>query len=84
MASTAITSAYCAAKHALKGFNDSHWFLYHALKKRGFRERAKRLRRALWQSIERSGLREYYDPFTGEGHGAREFTWSGLLVDKLD
>jgi hypothetical protein len=39
------------------------------------------LRRALESLIERSGFREYYDPFTGEGHGAREFTWSGLLID---
>jgi glycogen debranching enzyme len=61
-----------------------NWFLYHALRKRGLRDRAQRLRRALWQAIEKSGFREYYDPFTGEGHGAREFTWSGLLVDMLD
>jgi glycogen debranching enzyme len=58
-----------------------NWFLYHALKKRGFHERAERLRRSLRQLVERSGFREYYDPFTGEGHGAREFTWSGLLID---
>jgi hypothetical protein len=31
--------------------------------------------------MERSGFREYYDPLTGEGHGAREFTWTGLLLD---
>jgi hypothetical protein len=31
--------------------------------------------------VARSGFREYYDPCTGEGFGAREFTWSGLLVD---
>jgi glycogen debranching enzyme len=60
-----------------------NWFLYHALKKRGFAKRAERLRRALRQAIEKSGFREYYDPFTGEGHGAREFTWSGLLIDML-
>lgn len=60
-----------------------NWFLHHALKKRGFRERAELLRRALRQAIERSGFREYYDPFTGKGHGARDFTWSGLLVDMM-
>jgi glycogen debranching enzyme len=60
-----------------------NWFLYHALRKRGFEERAARLRRSLWQAIEKSGFREYYDPFTGEGLGAREFTWSGLLLDML-
>ena len=60
-----------------------NWFLYHALRKRGFERRAARLRRSLWQAIEQSGFREYYDPFTGEGLGAREFTWSGLLLDML-
>jgi glycogen debranching enzyme len=58
-----------------------NWFLYHALKKRGFAERAERLRRSLLSLVEKSGFREYYDPVSGEGHGAREFTWSGLLVD---
>lgn len=58
-----------------------NWFLYHALRKRGAGERAARLQRALRQAIEKSGFREYYDPFTGEGRGAREFTWSGLIVD---
>jgi glycogen debranching enzyme len=59
----------------------TNWFLYHALHKRGFEERAERLRRSLMELVEKSGFREYYDPRTGEGHGAREFTWSGLLVD---
>jgi glycogen debranching enzyme len=58
-----------------------NWFLYHALKNRGFRQQAARLREALWRAVERSGFREYYDPFTGDGHGARDFTWSGLLID---
>jgi glycogen debranching enzyme len=58
-----------------------NWFLYHALRKRGFAERAGRLRRSLSALVQKSGFREYYDPARGEGHGAREFTWSGLLVD---
>jgi glycogen debranching enzyme len=58
-----------------------NWFLYHALGKRGFAERAGRLRRSLEAMVQKSGFREYYDPASGAGHGAREFTWSGLLVD---
>lgn len=60
-----------------------NWFLYHTLRKRGLEARAERLRRALWQAVETSGFREYYDPFTGEGHGAHDFTWSALLIDML-
>lgn len=58
-----------------------NWFLYHALRKRGFAAHAATLRRALGELVEKSGFREYYDPFTGAGRGAREFTWSGLLLD---
>jgi hypothetical protein len=29
----------------------------------------------------RDGLREYYDPLTGRGLGARDFGWSTLLLD---
>jgi glycogen debranching enzyme len=58
-----------------------NWFLFHAFKRRGFLSPAQTLHRALWELVDTSGFREYYDPCTGEGHGARGFTWSGLLVD---
>ncbi len=60
----------------------TNWFLYHALKKRGASAHAARLRRSLSSLVSRSGFREYYDPVSGEGHGAEEFTWSTLLVDR--
>jgi glycogen debranching enzyme len=60
-----------------------NWFLYRALRRRGFGRRAERLRLALRRGVERSGFREYYDPFTGQGYGARDFTWSGLLTEML-
>jgi glycogen debranching enzyme len=58
-----------------------NWFLFHALKKRGFVEQAELLRRSLSVLIDKSGFREYYNPATGAGYGAQEFTWSGLLLD---
>jgi glycogen debranching enzyme len=61
-----------------------NWFLYHALRKRGFDGHAKRLRESLSQAVRKSGFREYYDPVDGTGHGAEDFTWSGLLVDMLE
>jgi glycogen debranching enzyme len=59
----------------------TNWFLFHALRRRGFVAQADRLRDALATAVERSGFREHYDPFTGAGRGARDFTWSGLLLD---
>jgi len=58
-----------------------NWFLHRALKSRGLAEPAARLRDSLAGLVARSGFREYYDPFTGEGYGARDFTWAGLLID---
>jgi glycogen debranching enzyme len=59
----------------------NNWFLYRALSGRGDAARAERLRDSLWRAVEKSGFREYYDPFTGKGHGAKNFTWPGLLLD---
>ena len=58
-----------------------NWFLYHAFSRRGYRTEASRLRAALEVAVAKNGFREYYDPFTGAGYGARDFTWSGLLLD---
>jgi hypothetical protein len=32
----------------------------------------------------REGLREYYDPYTGGGMGARDFAWSALALELAD
>lgn len=58
-----------------------NWFLFTCLRKRGFDKEAEMLYRCTRQLIEKSGFREYYNPFTGEGYGAQNFTWSGLIVD---
>ncbi len=33
--------------------------------------------------VEQSGFREYYDPLTGEGHGAFDFSWTAVALDML-
>jgi glycogen debranching enzyme len=58
-----------------------NWLLYRALRARRREEEAERLRAGLWRAVQASGFREYYNPYTGEGYGARDFTWSGLLLD---
>ena len=47
---------------------------------------ATRTRPGTWPSgvigaVEREGLREYYDPRTGAGLGARDFAWSALIAE---
>jgi glycogen debranching enzyme len=58
-----------------------NWLLYKCLRAKGFGREADALRRSVQELIGRSGFREYYNPFTGEGYGAKDFTWSALLVD---
>ncbi len=59
----------------------NNWFLFKALQKRGYKQYADRVRQSLTDLVHKSGFREYYDPFNGEGYGAEHFTWPGLLLD---
>ncbi len=58
-----------------------HWFIYHGLKRYGFLQEAAEIKAMSVRLIEQSGFREYYHPETGEGQGAQDFTWGGLVLD---
>ncbi len=60
-----------------------NWFLYKCMARRNYLKEASLLKNTVESLIEKSGFREYYDPFTGEGFGAKNFTWSGLIVDMV-
>jgi glycogen debranching enzyme len=60
-----------------------NWFLYKWLLTNGYKEFAEKLLLSLKKLIELSGFREYYNPFTGKGYGAKKFTWPGLVVDMM-
>jgi len=61
-----------------------NWFIYQCLFYRDYRDEANKLEDTMRKLIQQSGFREYYNPFTGEGYGAENFTWSGLVVDMLN
>ncbi|MBW7468740.1 trehalase-like protein [Pontibacter aydingkolensis] len=61
-----------------------NWFMQAHLLEKDYTEEAANLLQSIKQLISRSGFREYYNPFTGEGHGAEDFTWSGLVVDMIN
>ena len=44
--------------------------------------RLERMRQAV-RDLYHRGFFEYYDPLTGEGHGARDFSWTALVLDML-
>lgn len=59
----------------------TNWFIYKGLKNYGFDDLAKQIRESSILLIEKSGFREYFDTKTGEGFGAKSFTWGGLVLD---
>lgn len=61
-----------------------NWFIIQGLLRYGYREDAERIYRSSIQLLKQSGLREYYDPLTGKGHGADGFTWGGLVLDMAE
>ena len=58
-----------------------HWFLFHGLNRYGFSDDAQWVRDMTHSLIARTGFREHIHPETGEGGGARDFTWGTLVLD---
>jgi glycogen debranching enzyme len=63
---------------------NSNWLIAEGLRVHGFSELRAGLVETTCAMVERSGFREYYEPFTGEGFGSRDHSWSTLVVDMLD
>ena len=61
-----------------------HWFIYKGLMRYGFTEEARLIRDKSIALLEHEGFREYFNPETGEGYGANNFTWGALVVDMMD
>jgi hypothetical protein len=59
------------------------WLLVPAMTELGYATEAGRIVRSLELAVERDGYREYYDPHTGRGLGARGFGSATLLIDLL-
>jgi hypothetical protein len=60
------------------------WLLWLGLVRLGYAEQAAEMARRLERAVASAGLREYYDPFTGRGMGADDFSWSALVMELVD
>ena len=60
---------------------NTNWFLSHALRHHGYPGLADEIVTKSHQLIEASGFREYYNPYSGEPYGARDFGWSTIVLD---
>ncbi len=63
---------------------NSNWLIGEGLRAHGHDDLFAHLRDTTCAMVERSGFREYYDPYTAEGHGSRDHSWSTLVLDMLD
>jgi hypothetical protein len=59
------------------------WLLVPAMTDLGYVTEARRIVRSLELAVDRAGYREYYNPHTGRGLGARGFGLATLLIDLL-
>jgi hypothetical protein len=62
---------------------NSNWYIARGLRRHGRADLARRIEDRSAALIEGDGFREYYDPHTGQGFGARDFSWTALAIDLL-
>jgi neutral trehalase len=60
-----------------------NWYLYWGLRQHGFDDVARELAQRSIALVATSGVREFFDPITGEGEGARDFGWTTLVLDLI-
>ena len=63
---------------------NSAWMVWLGLRRLGYEEEARTLAAGVLGAAVREGLREYYDPRTGRGLGAKDFAWSALVAELAD
>jgi len=59
------------------------WLVWLGLVRLGYAEQAGELAARVAGAVRTEGLREYYDPYTGDGLGAVDFGWSSLVIELL-
>jgi len=63
---------------------NTNWLIGEGLRVHGADDRRQILVTQTCAMIERAGFREYYQPYTGEGFGSQDHSWSTLVVDMID
>ncbi|MGC1167102.1 MAG: hypothetical protein WA862_13450 [Solirubrobacterales bacterium] len=63
---------------------NSAWMVWLGLRRLGYEQEAQRLAEGVIDAAAREGLREYYDPRSGKGMGAKDFAWSALVAELAD
>jgi len=63
---------------------NTDWLIWRGLRQHRQASLAREVEDSMVRLVERSGFREYFDPFGGAGYGSRDFSWTAaLLIDLL-
>jgi hypothetical protein len=60
------------------------WLVWLGLVRLGYAAQADELVTRIAGTVQASGLREYYHPYTGQGMGAVQFAWSTLVMEMIE
>jgi glycogen debranching enzyme len=63
---------------------NSAWLIWMGLVRQGHEPEALEMTKRLSEAVVRERLREFYEPYTGAGLGAREFGWSSLIAELVE
>jgi len=83
--SVPLESAYFDPQRYWQGptWINMNWLIIDGLRRYGFDDHADALTESSLEMISRSGIYEYYNPQTGEGLGAPNFSWTAALAIDL-
>ncbi|KAG0627568.1 hypothetical protein M758_2G211000 [Ceratodon purpureus] len=56
-----------------------NWMISNGLRHYGYEELADRIKQDSIELTNKAGLREYFDPLTGDGCGGRQFSWTAAM-----
>lgn len=62
---------------------NSNWYIARGLRRHRHIELARTIEDRSAALVERAGFREYYEPHSGEGFGAQDFSWTALALNLL-
>src|SRR4051794_40730383 len=63
---------------------NSAWLIWMGLLRQGYHPEAAEMAKRLGGAVAEERLREFYEPYSGEGLGAKEFGWSSLIAELVD
>ncbi len=62
----------------------SNWFIFRGLVNYGFKDLAEKISFKSLELLEKGDFREQFNPLTGQGQGAENFTWGALVIDMFE